>query len=49
MDISIKNNQLEQLKEMRSSSTDIENLKEQIEEERTKFAQIMTNWAQEVS
>lgn len=49
MDISIKNNQLEQLKEMRASSTDIENLKEQIEEERSKFAQIMTNWAQEVS
>lgn len=46
MDISIKNNQLQQLK---TFSPEVENLKEQIEEERTKFAQIMTNWAQEVS
>lgn len=48
-DMSKKYNQLEQLKEMHVSSTDIERLNEQIEEERSKFAQIMTNWAQEVS
>lgn len=47
-EISIKTNQLEQLKEIHASSTDMDILKEQIEEERSKFAQIMTNWAQEV-
>ncbi|VVC33896.1 Hypothetical protein CINCED_3A019370 [Cinara cedri] len=48
MEISMKNSQFEQLKEMRSSMSDIDKLKEQIEEERNKFAQIMTNWAQEM-
>lgn len=45
----MKSSQLEQLKEMYSGTTEVDKLKEQIEEERTKFAQIMTNWAQEVS
>jgi len=45
----MKTNQFEQLKEIHESSTSMEKLKEQIEEERSKFAQIMTNWAQEVS
>lgn len=49
MQVSMKNNQLQQLKEMHASSIDVDTLKEQIEEERSKFAQIMTNWAQEVS
>lgn len=49
MDILMKDNQLKQLQEMRVNSTNTENLKEQIEEERSKFAQIMTNWAHEVS
>lgn len=49
MEISMKSRQLEQLKEMHNNTTDIDVFKEQIEEERSKFAQIMTNWAQEVS
>jgi len=49
MDIAMKSRQLEQIKEMHSNTTDLDMLKEQIEEERSKFAQIMTNWAQEVS
>lgn len=49
MDISMKNRQLEQIREMHSNTKDVDVLKEQIEEERSKFAQIMTNWAQEVS
>lgn len=49
MQISMKNNQLQQFKEMHASSRDVDTLKEQIEEERSKFAQIMTNWAQEVN
>lgn len=34
---------------MQSSVADVDKLKEQIEEERNKFTQIMTNWSQEVS
>lgn len=49
MDILMKDNQLEQFQDIRVNSTNMENLKEQIEEERSKFAQIMTNWAHEVS
>lgn len=49
MDILMKDNQLEQLQEMHINSINTEKLKEQIEEERSKFAQIMTNWAHEVS
>lgn len=49
MEISMKSRQLEQLKEMHDNTTDIDILKEQIEEERLKFAQIMTNWTQEVN
>lgn len=48
MEISLKNNQFEHLKESQASSIDVDKLKEQIEEERSKFAQIMTSWAQEV-
>lgn len=44
----MKTNQLEQLKELHGSSKDVDILKEQIEEERSKFKQIMINWAQEV-
>lgn len=44
----MKNNQFEHLKEFQASSIDVDTLKEQIEEERSKFAQIMTSWAQEV-
>ncbi|XP_060862177.1 putative leucine-rich repeat-containing protein DDB_G0290503 isoform X2 [Metopolophium dirhodum] len=40
--------QYEQFKEMHSSSTNMNKLKQQIEEERSKFAQIMTNWSQEM-
>lgn len=49
MEISNKTFQLEQFKEMHSSSANINKLKQQIEEERSKFAQIMTNWSQEVT
>lgn len=49
MEISLRNNQLEKLKELQANMFDVDKLKEQIEEERSKFAQIMTNWAQEVS
>lgn len=48
-EISIKTRQYEQFKEIQTSSIDINKLKQQIEEERSKFAQIMTNWAQEVT
>jgi len=48
MEISNKTCQLEQFKEMHSSSANINKLKQQIEEERSKFAQIMNNWSQEV-
>lgn len=34
---------------MHTNSTNINMLKQQIEEERSKFAQIMTNWSQEVT
>jgi len=34
---------------MHTSSSNINMLKQQIEEERSKFAQIMTNWSQEVT
>jgi len=49
IEISNKTRQYEQFKEMHSSSTNINQLKQQIEEERSKFAQIMTNWSQEVT
>lgn len=49
LEISMKNHQLEQLKKIHSNSADVDKLKEQIEEERSKFSQIMSNWAQEVS
>jgi len=49
MEISNKTQQFIQFKEMHSSSTNMNELKQQIEEERAKFAQIMTNWAQEVT
>lgn len=49
MEISMKNDQLEQLKKIHSNLADVDKIKEQIEEERFKFAQIMRNWAQEVS
>ncbi|KAE9538187.1 hypothetical protein AGLY_006159 [Aphis glycines] len=47
-EISNKTRQYEQLKEMHTNSTNINMLKQQIEEERSKFAQIMTNWSQEM-
>lgn len=34
---------------MHTNSTNSNMLKQQIEEERSKFAQIMTNWSQEVT
>lgn len=49
IEISNKTRQYEQFKEMHSSSTNMNQLKQQIEEERSKFAQIMTNWSQEVT
>jgi len=49
MDLSLKSQQLEQIKEMHSNTTDLDLLREQIEEERSKFVQIITNWSQEVS
>jgi len=48
-EISNKARQYEQFKEMHSSSTNMNKLKQEIEEERSKFAQIMTNWSQEVT
>lgn len=49
LEISTKNSWPEQLKQLHENSADVSMLKEQIEEERSKFAQIMTNWAQEVN
>ncbi|XP_026817802.1 protein PFC0760c-like [Rhopalosiphum maidis] len=47
-EFSNKIRQYEQFKEMHTSSSNINMLKQQIEEERSKFAQIMTNWSQEM-
>ncbi|XP_050419886.1 putative leucine-rich repeat-containing protein DDB_G0290503 [Adelges cooleyi] len=46
--IAMKSNELRRLKEMHGNTDEANSLRAQIEEERTKFANIMTNWAQEM-